>query len=243
MYPEIFNYQENAYEPVAKQNYLHDSQNVVGTQSANHVARTRSDTNEKSVDTSSILNEIENQIQNLYEKITDSKIDDNDVADEGFKQLVNEEKITLGETSEKTKKIEETIHSNDTLRDLIDRWENLANELKDQMNTTEKEHENKAIDNEFSEKNTNKDLKNDTESLELIGKIQKIDEDQIASEIPVSGVHIAANNFLPGKKNGEVVLLNVGIHDEQRKLIAVLVESDRKSTIPGQYDTIKVRKN
>lgn len=66
-------------------------------------------------------------------------------------------------------------------------------------------------------------------------------EPTVAQAIPEVSVKLMENFFLPAKHKGEIVLLNVGIHGMQRKLIAVSSVVNKRSTIPGQHDVIQVR--
>lgn len=62
----------------------------------------------------------------------------------------------------------------------------------------------------------------------------------IGKVIPVGGVKVTENMHLPGNDKGEIAVMRVGVHGEQRKLVAVSVESPKSSTIPSQDDVIKV---
>ncbi|XP_063709207.1 uncharacterized protein LOC134837752 [Culicoides brevitarsis] len=65
-------------------------------------------------------------------------------------------------------------------------------------------------------------------------------EPTVAQAMNVGGVQLMENFFLPAKKKGEIVLLNVGIEGQQRKLIAVSSVVNRRSTIPTQHGVIQI---
>lgn len=65
-------------------------------------------------------------------------------------------------------------------------------------------------------------------------------EPTVGKAIPVGGVRHTENMFLPSKGKSEVIVMNVGIHGNQRKLVAVSAPVQKKSTVPGQHDLIHV---
>lgn len=65
-------------------------------------------------------------------------------------------------------------------------------------------------------------------------------EPTVGQAIPVGGVKLMENFYLPAKNKGEIVLMNVGIRGLQRRLVAISSVVNKRSTIPGQHDIIQV---